>query len=72
MRLCTQMSMSAISREIAEPDSSLWRVFKHHTFQGIEALIGLSTTIRVGVEDILPIHKKYMIGFLLKKHYMKQ
>jgi len=51
MRLCTQMSMSAISREISEPDSNLWRVFKHHTHQGIETLIELSTTTRIGVDE---------------------
>jgi transposase len=43
--------MSAISREISEPDSNLWRVFKHHTHQGIETLIELSTTTRIGVDE---------------------
>ena len=51
MRLCTQMSISAISRELSEPDSNLWRVFKHHTMEGIQTMIDLSTTTRVGVDE---------------------
>lgn len=51
MRLCTQMSMSAISKEIGEPDNNLWRVFKHYTSVGIEDSIDLSTTTRIGVDE---------------------
>jgi transposase len=51
MRLCTEMSMKAISTEINEPDSNLWRVFKHYTKKGIDTLIDLSTTTRIAVDE---------------------
>lgn len=51
MRLCTQMSMSAISREVNEPDSNLWRVFKYYTQKGVNERIDLSTTTRIAVDE---------------------
>lgn len=30
IRLCREMSVSAISRELGEPDNNLWRTFKHY------------------------------------------
>lgn len=50
MRLCTEMSMSAISREINEPDSNLWRIFRYYTRKGIKQ-IDLSTTTRIAVDE---------------------
>ena len=51
MRLCRQMSMSAISKEIHESDSNLWRVFKYYTRKGIEERIDLETTTRIAVDE---------------------
>ena len=51
MRLCAQMSMSAISKEINEPDCNLWRVFKYYTSKGIDETIDLETTSRIAVDE---------------------
>jgi transposase len=51
MRLCAEMSMSAISKEIGEPDNNLWRVFHHYIKMGIEHSIELSTTARIAVDE---------------------
>lgn len=51
MRLCAEMSMSAVSKEINEPDSNLWRVFKYYTQKGIDEKIDLSTTTRIAVDE---------------------
>ena len=51
MRLCVQMSMSAISKEINEPDCNLWRVFKYYTSKGIDETIDLETTSRIAVDE---------------------
>ncbi len=51
MRLCVQMSMSAISKEINEPDCNLWRVFKYYTSKGIDETIDLEATSRVSVNE---------------------
>lgn len=50
MRLCTQMSMSAISKEVNEPDSNLWRVFKYYAKRGIDS-VELDTTSRIAVDE---------------------
>lgn len=51
MRLCAEMSMSAISKEIGEPDNNLWRVFHHYIKIGIEDSIELGTTTRIAVDE---------------------
>jgi transposase len=51
MRLCREMTMSAISKEIHEPDSNLWRVFKYYTKKGIDERIDLETTTRIAVDE---------------------
>jgi transposase len=51
MRLCKEMSMSAISKEMKEPDSNLWRIFKHYTSQGVSEHIDLKTTTRIAVDE---------------------
>ena len=45
------MSMSAISKEINEPDCNLWRVFKYYTSKGIDETIDLEATSRVSVNE---------------------
>ena len=51
MRLCREMSMSAISKEIEEPDSNLWRVFHYYAQKGIDNDICLESTSRIAVDE---------------------
>lgn len=51
MRLCQQMSMTAISKELNEPDNNLWRVFKFYASKGKEERINLETTSRIAVDE---------------------
>lgn len=45
------MSMSAVSKELGEPDNNLWRVFNHYIKQGVEHQIELSQTKRIAVDE---------------------
>lgn len=51
LRLCAEMSMSAIAREINEPDGNLWRVFKFYINHAVENQIDLSKTRRIAVDE---------------------
>ena len=51
MRLVSEMSMSAVSRELGEPDNNLWRVFNHHIKIAIKNQIELSKTKRIAVDE---------------------
>jgi transposase len=46
-----EMSMSAISREIGEPDSNLWRVFNYHVKQAIDHNLDLSQVRQIAVDE---------------------
>src|ERR1700691_2857283 len=51
MRLISEMSMSAVSNELGEPDNNLWRVFNHYIKQAISDQIELSQTRRIAVDE---------------------
>ncbi len=51
MSFIAEMSMSAVSKELGEPDNNLWRVFNHYIKQGLEHQIELSQTKRIAVDE---------------------
>jgi transposase len=50
MRLSLEMSMSAISQEIGEPDSNLWRVFRYHIGMAVQG-INMESVKRISVDE---------------------
>jgi len=51
MRLSIEMSMSAVGKELGEPDSNLWRVFNEYVTKAIATQINLKDTRRIGVDE---------------------
>jgi transposase len=51
MRLCKYMSVSAISRELGEPDNNLWRVFHHYVDKALEWELDLEGLNRLCVDE---------------------
>ena len=51
MRYVAEMSMSAVSRELGEPDNNLWRVFNYHIKNAIDNQLDLSKVKRVAVDE---------------------
>lgn len=51
MRLCKQMSMSAISQELGEPDNNLWRTFHHWVKTNIIEKFNFENVKRVCVDE---------------------
>lgn len=51
MKLSAEMTMSALSKHIGEPDSNLWRVFKYYVYKAIETELDLSMIKRVAVDE---------------------
>lgn len=51
MRLCKEMSISAISKELAEPDNNLWRTFHYHVKTNIIRNFDFSQVKRVCVDE---------------------
>jgi transposase len=51
MRLCKEMSMTAVSRELGEPDNNLWRIFHHWTKKEIVDKFDFSEVKRVCVDE---------------------
>ena len=51
MRYCAEMSVSAVSRELGEPDNNLWRVFNYYVKKAIDNQLDLSKVKRVAVDE---------------------
>lgn len=51
MRLCKEMSISAISNELGEPDNNLWRTFHHHVRYELIESFDFSNVRRVCVDE---------------------
>lgn len=51
MKLSSEMTMTALSKHIGEPDSNLWRVFKHYVFNAVNNELDLSSVTRVAVDE---------------------
>jgi transposase len=51
MRLCKEMSMSAVSKELEEPDTNLWRVFHYFVKRNVIELFDFKTVKRVCVDE---------------------
>ena len=51
LRLCKEMSMSALSKEIGEPDNNLWRTFHHYVKTSILENLNLEDVKRVCVDE---------------------
>ena len=51
MRWSAQMAMAAISRELGEPDSNLWRVFNHYVGDAVNNQLDLSHVRRIAVDE---------------------
>ena len=51
MRLCKEMSMKAVSQELAEPDNNLWRTFHYHVKTNILNKLDLRNVKRVCVDE---------------------
>lgn len=51
MRWSSQMTMAAISRELDEPDSNLWRVFNHYVGDAVSNQLDLSKVRRIAVDE---------------------
>jgi len=51
MRLSAQMSMSALGRELGEPDNNLWRVFNHYIGNAVDKQLDLSKVKRIAVDE---------------------
>jgi len=51
MKLSSEMSMSALSKHIGEPDSNLWRVFNYYVFNAVNNDMDLSMVRRVAVDE---------------------
>jgi len=51
MNLCPEMSMSAMSKHLGEPDSNLWRVFKYYVDKAVHRQLDLSNVRRVAVDE---------------------
>lgn len=51
MTLCAEMSMSALSKYLGEPDSNLWRVFKYYVDRAVHSQLDLSKVRRVAVDE---------------------
>jgi transposase len=51
MRLCKEMSMSAVSKELEEPDTNLWRVFHHFVKRNVIELFDFKNVKRVCVDE---------------------
>lgn len=51
MRLCKEMSMSAVSQELGEPDNNLWRTFRYHVNNNIIGNFDFSQVKQVCVDE---------------------
>lgn len=51
MQLSKEMSMSAVSQYIGEPDNNLWRVFNHYIHQALEHQLDLSAVEHICVDE---------------------
>jgi transposase len=51
IRLCREMSVSAISRELGEPDNNLWRTFQYHVKYKIQDSFNFDSVRRVCVDE---------------------
>jgi transposase len=51
MRLSREMSMSAIAKEIEEPDNNLWRVFHYYISKALGSELDLSKVTRISVDE---------------------
>jgi transposase len=51
IRFCKEMSMTAISNELGEPDNNLWRVFHHHVKFNILEKFNFKDVTRVCVDE---------------------
>ena len=51
MRFSAEMSMSAVSRELDEPDSNLWRVFRYYVDKAVAQQLDLKEVKRINVDE---------------------
>ena len=51
IRLCREMSVSAISREFEEPDNNLWRIFHHYVKNTVQDSFDFRSVKRVCVDE---------------------
>lgn len=51
MRLCREMSVTAVSQELGEPDQNLWRVFRYHVKERIIPGFDFRDVRRVCVDE---------------------
>ncbi len=51
IRLCKEMSMTSISKEVGEPDNNLWRIFHYHVKENVIANFDFSNVKRVCVDE---------------------
>ncbi len=51
MRLCKEMSMSAVSQELGEPDNNLWRTFRYHVKTNIIGRFDFKDVKRICVDE---------------------
>jgi len=51
MRLSLEMSMSALSKELGESDSNLWRVFRYYVGKAVQNELTMNSVRRISVDE---------------------